>query len=107
MSESSVNSDTYGVITDREPKVAKRVGRTVVDRVIQEHYEKYKERLRTITQTSEVTKVPVPTLRSWYNSPTSVINAPSKQIQFGNRVIYLYTEADIEEINEYITNKEN
>lgn len=106
MSDSSV-TDAYGVITDRRPKVRKRPGRSLVERVVQDHYEKYSEKLYTITQTSEITGVPVPTLRSWYNSPTAVVEAPSKQVRFGNRVIYLYTEDDIAEINDYTNNKES
>lgn len=50
----------------------------------------------TIGQVVEITGVPLSTLRNWRN--TGKTKGPSKQATFGQRKIYLYTEADLQEI---------
>ena len=105
MSDSNPGKLNYQ-ISDREPKVVKRPGVRGVQKMIEDHREKTGETLYTITQASELTGVPVPTLRSWYNSPTSPITAPSRQVTYGtSKVVYLYTEDDITSIKNYVGDK--
>lgn len=54
----------------------------------------------TISQASEITAVPIDTLRSWYKRGPNKggTQAPSKTYKRGGLVIHLYTEDDLTEI---------
>lgn len=54
----------------------------------------------TISRASELTGVPIPTLRSWYRRGPDKggTKAPSLEQQKGDQITYLYTESDLEEI---------
>lgn len=59
-------------------------------------------RLYTISEVSEITGVPVPTLRYWYRIGTTKggTKAPSKVKIEGKAKTYLYTEDDLVEIRD-------
>jgi DNA-binding transcriptional MerR regulator len=50
----------------------------------------------TISETSEITGIPVSTLRRWYR--TGRTRAPSQEVHYGRLKINLYTAEDLEEL---------
>jgi DNA-binding transcriptional MerR regulator len=55
--------------------------------------------LYTAKEASELVDRSIPTLRRWRNR--NFVEAPSKRLVWKKKVIYLYTEADIDELREF------
>lgn len=85
-------------VTDRtEPRPSKRTGQNWIrDAIANMDGEFF-----TITQVSEMTGIPLPTLRKWYRHKDYNMKAPSKQLVAGKTTIYLYTPEDVEEVTAF------
>jgi len=54
-----------------------------------------------MSEASQITGIPVSTLRKWTRMDNPPVNAPSQEVISGQMKIYLFTPDDIEELKAY------
>lgn len=78
------------------PTVGPREGRQAGNSPIQLLVSQLEGTYYLISEASELTGIPIKTLRHWYRTEKS--KAPSEQLVQGGLTVYLYTPSDITEL---------